>query len=94
MTGCHPRGDESPQISRINLGQLGVNVYSCGSLGLHGLAEPAVEIRCIQVEVRVTRAGERLTSEREMHAWEPMAVTRASALRVEIPLTEASMITA
>jgi hypothetical protein len=36
----------------------------------------------------------RLTSEREMPACELMAATRASTLRVDMPLTQASMITA
>jgi hypothetical protein len=36
----------------------------------------------------------RLTSEREIPACEPIAATRASTLRVEMPLTQASMITA
>ncbi len=75
---------------------------------LQRLPKPAVEIRHVEVEIRVTGAiqwplQERLdllikplavplTSEREIPAWEPIAATGAATLRMEMPLTQSSMI--
>ena len=77
---------------------------------LRRLAEPGVEIGGTEVEVRVAAVIKgalqenlglaveprqmRLTSEREMPASEPIEANKASTLRAETPLTQASMIPA
>lgn len=75
---------------------------------LQRLAQPAVEIRRVEVRVADPSSGRsrkawiwpsspcqiRLTSEREMPACEPIAATRASTLRVVMPMTQSSIVTA